>query len=85
MDWINDYEERPVIQAAKRCGVQWCPWMGDWFTSWSPRNDNRNAEGTWEDWVTLAKAILAHELTRDPSLRTADAMDKLFPAQDPIA
>ena len=36
----NAFEEIPAIGAARRCGVQWTPWMGDWFTSWSPRNSN---------------------------------------------
>jgi hypothetical protein len=69
------YEEQAVHEAAKRCGVQWSPWMGDWFTSWSPRNDNSNAEGTWDHWVDLALKILADPLTalvrpdvHDPSL-----------------
>lgn len=57
------FDEQEAIGAAKRCGVQWTPWMGDWFTSWSPRNDNNNAEGTWEHWVTLAQLILNDPLT----------------------
>lgn len=63
MPGFNDFEEVPVISAAKRCGVQWAPWMGDWFTSWSPRNDNSNAEGSWEHWTELAIRILQHEAT----------------------
>lgn len=57
------FEEHEFMGAAKRCGVQWAPWMGDWFTSWSPRNGNSNAEGTWEHWVTLAQQILNDPLT----------------------
>ena len=60
----NNYEEVEVIGAAKRCGVQWTPWMGDWFTSWSPRNGNSNAEGTWDHWVELAIGILQHDFTK---------------------
>lgn len=60
----NSYEEIPVAQSAKRCGVQHTPWMGDWFTSWSPRNDNNNAEGTWDHWVDLALHILSDPLTK---------------------
>lgn len=59
----DNYEEIPAINAAKRCGVQWTPWMGDWFTSWSPRNSNSNAEGTWDHWVDLAIKILQDPLT----------------------
>jgi hypothetical protein len=59
----DDYEEIPAIQAGKRCGVQWTPWMGDWFTSWSPHNDNNNAEGQWDQWVDLALKVLQDPLT----------------------
>lgn len=55
-----------VVEAAKRLGVvhigpndtDW-----DWFTSWSPRNDNPNGEGPWEHWIALAVGILRHPLT----------------------
>jgi hypothetical protein len=60
----NDYEEIGAIRGAKRLGVSWCPWMGDWFTSWSPRNGNNNAEGTWFQWAHLAARILAHPFTQ---------------------
>lgn len=59
----EDFEELSAVQAGKRCGVQWTPWMGDWFTSWSPRNDNNNAEGPWDHWVDLAVRILRDPLT----------------------
>lgn len=59
----DDFEEIETIQAGKRCGVQWTPWMGDWFTSWSPRNGNSNAEGPWDHWVDLAIRILQDPLT----------------------
>lgn len=60
----SDYEEEPVIEAGKRCGLQWTPWMGDFFTSWSPRNSNNLAEGPWDHWVDLALHILAHPFTQ---------------------
>ncbi|SOE25644.1 hypothetical protein [Streptomyces sp. OK228] len=59
----GEYEEVPAIQGGKRCGVQWAPWMDDWFTSWSPRNSNNNAEGPWDHWVDLAIKILADPMT----------------------
>ena len=59
----DEFEEIGVINGAKRLGVQWCPWMGDWFTSWSPRNGNSNAEGTWQEWANLAALILKHPFT----------------------
>ncbi|MBY0618435.1 hypothetical protein [Sphingomonas ursincola] len=46
------------IQAARRCGLEKSEWLTGWFVSWSPRNDNQNAEGCWSDWVALANAIL---------------------------
>ena len=60
---MSDYEEVPAVQAGKRCGVQLTPWMGDWFTSWSPRNGNNNAEGPWDHWVDLAIKILRDPMT----------------------
>lgn len=64
--WRNSlgYEEQEVFDAGKRCGVQWTPWMGDWFSSWSPRNGNSNAEGPWDHFVDLAIGILRDPMTR---------------------
>lgn len=59
----EEFQEVPVISAGKRIGVQWCPWAADWFTSWSPRNSNSNAEGPWDHWVELALRILQDPLT----------------------
>lgn len=59
----DEFTEIPAIQAAKRCGMWWTPWMGDWFTSWSPRNGNGNAEGTWDHWTDLAIRILRDPMT----------------------
>jgi hypothetical protein len=58
------FEEEDVSAAGKRCAVQWTPWMGDWFTSSSPRNGNTNAEGPWDHWVDLALHILADPMTK---------------------
>ena len=30
----------------------------NWFIGWSPHYDALAAEGTWEEWVMLAQAIL---------------------------
>ena len=60
----DDYEEEDVATSGKRCGVQWAPWMGDWFSSSSPRNGNNNAEGPWDHWVDLALKILSDPLTK---------------------
>lgn len=61
---LKGYDEEPIIDAAKRLGLAWTPWMGDWFVSYSPRNGNSNAEGTWEHWVTLAQLILNDPMTQ---------------------
>jgi hypothetical protein len=62
-DW-EQFEEVPLDDgSSKRCGVSWAPWMGDWFISYSPRNGNSNAEGTWDHWTQLAIAILQHDAT----------------------
>lgn len=60
---MGDFDEIPVHGSAKRLGVQWTPWMGDWFTSWSPRNSNNHGEGTWDHWVDLALMILSDPMT----------------------
>lgn len=57
------FDEQDAIQAGKRCAVVWTPWMGDFFTSSSPRNDNSHAEGPWEHWVDLAIKILRDPMT----------------------
>ena len=59
-----DVEEKPVFSAAKRCGLEHIPCMNDWFVSWSPRNDNCNAEGHWAHWANLAAHILSHPATQ---------------------
>lgn len=59
----DNYTEIPEIEAAKRLGIQRCPWMGDWFVAWSPRNENQNGEGTWHHWANLAAGILSHPAT----------------------
>lgn len=60
---FDQYQEIPAVSSGKRCGVQWAPWMGDWFASWSPRNGNSNAEGPWDHWVDLALKILRDPMT----------------------
>lgn len=55
--------EAITIGAGKRLGVEESEWLPSWFVSWSPRNDNQNAEGYWCQWVHLARLILDHPLT----------------------
>ena len=48
-----------AVKSERRCGIQRSDWMTSWFVSWSPRNDNQNAEGPWSHWVALAHAVIA--------------------------
>lgn len=59
----------------KRLDIVWTPWMGDWFTSWSPRNSNEHGEGPWAHWISLALKVLQHPLTERlwPELHAAVA------------
>lgn len=57
------FEYRGAVSAGKRCALDWVPWMGDWFTSASPRNGNSHAEGPWDHWVDLAIGILQDPMT----------------------
>ncbi len=55
---------RPVVDAAKRLGLQHCHTMGDWFVGWNPRSESGSAEGHWVHWVNLAAYILSHPATK---------------------
>lgn len=73
------YEEVPVLGAGKRLGLRWIPWVGDWFNSWSPRNDNSNAEGEWDQWVDFAIKVLQDPLTKLVRPDAAEAVKDLAP------
>lgn len=49
--------DAPAV-GARRLAMRRSKWLEDWWISYSPRNDNQNAEGTWEEWVSLASKIL---------------------------
>lgn len=51
------------LDAAKRLAVVESEWLDDWYISHSPRNGNEFAEGTWCQWVHLARLILADPRT----------------------
>lgn len=42
----------------RRCAMRKSEWLDGWWVSYSPRNSNSNAEGSWDDWVLLARNIL---------------------------
>lgn len=50
------------LEGGRRCAVKQSEWMEGWWVGTSPRNgDNATVEGPWEDWVTLARNILAYD------------------------
>lgn len=58
-EWHTKQDPRDYVRGGgRRCAVKKSEWLDDWWISHSPRNDNQNAEGPWEDWVALAHAIL---------------------------
>ena len=36
----------------------------NWYIGWSPTNEKLTAEGSWQEWVQLAEAILAENEKR---------------------
>jgi hypothetical protein len=60
---MDPEDPRAYITGGRRVAMGVCPWMGDegaWWTGTSPRNGRHaSVEGPWEDWVTLAREILA--------------------------
>ena len=74
------FDGQQVHESGKRCGLEWAPWMGDWFHSYSPRNSNSHAEGPWDHWVDLAIHILQDPLTElvRPEAKAAVAELKTF-------
>lgn len=53
--------------------------LEDWWISHSPRNDNQNAEGTWEEWVSLASAILKADAEWRAQNETSSATCQMNP------
>ena len=58
----EDGESRS-IDGGRRVALYW-HWP-NWFVGYSPRNGlHASVEGPWEDWVTLARNILAADAVR---------------------
>jgi hypothetical protein len=55
---------KDYIASGRRLAVKKSEHMDDWYVSYSPRNDNSNAEGDWAEWVDLAERILAEDKVR---------------------
>lgn len=81
---VVSYEGWPMAEGGKRLGMSWTPWMADWFTSYSPRNDNSHGEGYWDHWVDLALSILSDPLTEivRPGVFDASLKDKVLNLYD---
>ena len=54
----NSDGEKIILSAGRRLAIVKSNSIENWYFSYSPRNDNTHAEGTWEEWVELAKEIL---------------------------
>ena len=42
---------------------------GDWYIGWTPDENSHSAEGTWDEWVRLARAILAENARRPTGMK----------------
>ncbi len=51
-------DEEIIIKTGRRLALQRSNFIDDWYMSYSPRNDNGNAEGNWKEWVEFAKKII---------------------------
>lgn len=61
---MGEPRDKTYIDGGRRCAVRKSEWMDDWWVGTSPRNgDGASVEGPWEDWVTLARAILELDAT----------------------
>jgi hypothetical protein len=73
----NKFRTPDIIPVAKRLGIYKSDNLSDWYVGYSPRNANNYDEGTWADWVALARVIIAidddrggNELCKCPSIGT---------------
>lgn len=83
-DSFGCYQGRAMGDGGKRLGMEWTPWMGDWFTSYSPRNSNSHGEGFWDHWINLALSVLSDPLTEivRPEVYDAALKDKILNLYD---
>ena len=56
----SDFED--FISGAKRCNIEKCDWIADWFTG-TGKDESCYLEGTWWDMICLARNILANKNT----------------------
>ena len=57
-EWKDD-----MICGAKRCNIDKCDWIDDWFVG-TGKDESCYLEGTWWDMICLARNILASENTK---------------------
>lgn len=60
---MNKFGET-IHGGGRRLAMKPSKYLSDWYVGWSPRNSSDCAEGTWFDWVELARNILAAEEAR---------------------
>ena len=68
---LKPEEQASIIQSAERCAIFHSeaakidpPYMQNWWVSYSPAHCLHAAEGSWEDWVRLARLIIAADKER---------------------
>ena len=63
---MSEPTDTDYIAGGRRCAIRRAEALPGWWVATSPRNgDEALVEGSWDDWVTLARSILALEGTLD--------------------
>ena len=57
-EWKDEF-----ISGAKRCNIDKCNWIDDWFVG-TGKDESCYLEGTWWDMICLARNILASKNTK---------------------
>ena len=78
--WLREAAERAEravwLDGGRRCAVRQSEAIDGWWVGESPRNgEGACVEGPWEDWVTLARNILAY----DEKIRSGEATAGIAP------
>lgn len=58
--------DRPAHIGTKRLAISGYP-QEDWYICWSPAASRIGSEGPWEEWVSLARMIVAEDERRRES------------------
>lgn len=60
-DGLTAHPPGLVRGGGRRCAIRIGNLGRNWLVGWSPRNGSYCCEGSWNDWVELAKNILAED------------------------